>query len=639
MTMLDGMRRHKGWLKWSLVIVLASFVYFYVPSCYRSAGAGGAPTDSLASVNGRNVLVSTYRRMYQQQVQSLRSAYGGSFDEQMLKQFGVGERLIQQLVDEEAVLAEADRLGITVSNAELAERLQRVPGFQENGRFIGEARYRELLQMQRPPITTAEFEEQLRSELITEKVQAAVTGWLRVSEVEVDAEYRKRNEKVKLDLAMFTANKFRAGIQPTDPEIAAQFAAHQDAYQSGEKRRVRFLSIDADALKAKMAVAPAELAARYQSNISTYSTPEQLRASQILFKTEGKDEAAVKTLAESVLAKVKAGGDFAALARQHSDDDASKKNGGDLDYFGRGTMPKEVEDAVWALSPGQVSGVVKSPAGLYIVKVVDKKAASTRPLADVRPQVEDQIRGEKARAEATKLATEIAAEIKEPGDLDRVARARGLVVGDSGLFAREEPLAGLGFAPEVTNEAFTMAQGKVSGQLRTNQGFAFISLVEVRPPAPPKLDEVKDKVREDVIRLKAIDVAKAKSIAFAQAAAKGNFAAAAKAAGVDVKSTEFVARNSAYPEIGVNGAVDDAVFALKAGDSTPPITTDTAVVVARVKERQDPDPAKAAADRDSLRGELLQQQRGQFFAAYMTKAKVKMTITYNENAIRALLGG
>jgi peptidyl-prolyl cis-trans isomerase D len=637
MTMLARMRRHKGWLKWSLGIVVVTFVYFFVPNTFRN-GVGAESTDVIATINGREVTVGAYQRAYQQQVQQLRTSYGGNIDDQMIRQLGIAQRIVQQMVDEEGVLAEADRLGITVSNAELGQRIIRMPAFQENGQFIGDARYQQLLQMQRPPLRPVDFENDLRNSLTAEKLQAAVAGWVRVSDAEVDEEFHRRNEKVKLELAIFTAAQLRAGIQATDAELAGQFAAHAETYKMPEKRRVRFLAVDAEALRPKMVVTQQEIEAKFKENAASYSTPEQVRASHILFKTDGKDEATVKKLAESVLAKVKTGGDFAALAKQYSDD-GSKTTGGDVDYFGKGTMVKEFEDAAWAMKPGEISGLVKSQFGFHIIKVTDKKAAQTKTLADVRPQIEEQLRWEKAQAEASKVADQIGKEVTLPADLDKVAQARGLTVGDSGLFSRDEPLAGIGFAPQVAAEAFTATPGKVSGALRTNQGFAFITLVETKPPSVPKLEEVKDKVREDVIRLKAVNVAKGKAAALAQAASRGNFAAAAKAAGVDVKTTDFVARGSAYPEVGVNSLVDNAVFGLKAGATSAPITTDTAVIVATVKERQDVTDAALSAGRDQLRGELLQQRRGDFFAAYMTKAKQKMKVAFNEAAIRTILGG
>ncbi len=634
MTMLDRMRRHKIWLKWSLGIVAVTFVLLYVPSFLQPSGTG-APSDAIASVEGQKVTVAEFQRAYESQLSQLRQAYGDQMNEQMLRQLGIAQRVVQQLVSDQAVFVEATRLGITVSDAELRERIERLPGLQENGRFIGYPRYRQFLQYQRPPLRPADFEEDVRRSVAMEKLQMAATSWVRVTDAEADQEYRRRNEKVKLDLAVFTATQFRAKIQPTDADLQAQFSANQETYRTPEKRRVRFLAIDADTLRAKMTVTPEEVAARYQQNASTYHTPEQVRASHILFKTDGKDEAVVKKVAEGVLAKVKAGGNFAALAKQHSED-GSKDNGGDLDFKGRGEWVKEFEDAAFGLPVGQTSGLVKSQFGFHIIRTTDKRAEVTRALADVKAQLEDQIKAEKAQTEATRLQDDVAKEIDDPSDLDRVARARGWTVGDSGLFSREEPLAGLGFAPAVTSEAFTLEQGKVSGVLRTQQGYAWITLVEVKASALPVLAEVKDKVREDVIRIKAVELARAKADAMAKAA-RGNFAAAAKVAGVEVKTTDLIARGAALPEVGVSKAVEDAVFALKVNETTAPIATENAVVVARVRERQDIKVDDMATGRDAIRTELIQQRRNEFFGAYMVKAQTKMRVQYFEAAIKAIL--
>jgi parvulin-like peptidyl-prolyl isomerase len=211
-------------------------------------------------------------------------------------------------------------------------------------------------------------------------------------------------------------------------------------------------------------------------------------------------------------------------------------------------------------------------------------------------------------------------------------------VSDSGLFSRDEPLAGLGFAPAVASTAFTMEEGKVSGQLRTNQGIAFIALAEIKPPAIPTLDEVKDRVREDVIKIQAVVVARARAESMSKAAQRGSFAAAAKAAGVDVKSTELITRGSPYPDVGVNSSLDDALFALSTGQTSGALQTDAAVVVARVTDRTDVTAESVAAGKSQVRDELLQQRRQEFFSAYMTKAKQKMRISFNEVALRSVFG-
>ena len=642
MTMLDGMRRHKSWLKWSLALVCLTFILFYVPSFMDGGGVPGitgpVPSDVVASVQGHEITAGEYQRQYALQLQSLRQAYGGSLDESMLRQLGVGQRIISQMVEEAAMVAQAERLGLRVTDAELAERIKRMPTFQQNGQFVGETTYRQILSMQRPPLRPTDFEAQLRRSLLAEKLQAAVTSWVRVSDEEVDAEYRRRNEKVKVDLAVLPATQFQAGIEPTEAELTEHYTSHQEAYQEPEKRRVRYLAVNTDALLEQVTVTPTEVQNRYRDSVQTYSTPEQVRASHILFTTEGKDEAQVRAAAEAVLARAKAGEDFAALARQYSEDEANKETGGDLDYFGRGVMAKEFEDAAFALAPGEISGLVQSPFGLHIIKTVDKRAASTRSLDEVRGMITEQIKQEKARQQAADLAADIADEIDEPSDLDAVASARGLTVGDSGLFARDEPLAGLGFAPTVAAEAFNMSQGDVSGQLSTNQGYAFIAVTEIQAPHVPPLDNVRDRVREDVVRRKALELAKARAATLAAAGARGSFAAAARAAGVEAKSTDFIARGAALPDVGVNGTVDEAIFKLQPGEVTEPIVTDNAVVVAKVVDRQDVTPESLQAERDAVRNDMLQQRRQSFFAAYMDKARQDLDIRYSDATIRSLLG-
>src|SRR5579872_4788305 len=156
MTMLDRMRRHRNWLKWSLGLVCLAFVIFYIPDFLRGSGADAASGDTVARVEGQDITANEFRRTYEAQLQAYRSAYGGNMSEQLLKQLGIDQQILQQLVDERAALAEADRVGVKVSDAEVAQRIYSMPAFQENGAFIGQTRYQQLLAAQRPPMAASE---------------------------------------------------------------------------------------------------------------------------------------------------------------------------------------------------------------------------------------------------------------------------------------------------------------------------------------------------------------------------------------------------------------------------------------------------------------------------------------------------
>jgi peptidyl-prolyl cis-trans isomerase D len=210
MTMLDRMRRHRNWLKWSLGLVCLAFVIFYIPDFLRSStGADAAGSDTVAVVQGEQIRADEFRRTYQAQLQSYRAAYGGNMNEGLLKQLGIDQQILQQMVDERAALAEADRLGLKISDEEVAQRIYAIPAFQENGAFIGTQRYQQLLASQRPPLTTSEFEDNVRRSLAVDKLRQSLTEWVSVSDKELEQEYRRRNDKVKLAVVVFNADRYR----------------------------------------------------------------------------------------------------------------------------------------------------------------------------------------------------------------------------------------------------------------------------------------------------------------------------------------------------------------------------------------------------------------------------------------------
>lgn len=641
MTMLDRMRRHRNWLKWSLGLVCLAFVIFYIPDFLNGTGADAAGSgDTVATVDGRGITAGEFRRTYQAQLQTYRNAYGANVSEQMLKQLGVEQQILQQMVDEKAAAAEANRLGIAASDGEVRRRILTMPAFQEKDGFIGEQRYRQLLRMQSPPMSTLDFEESVRRQIAIEKLRSSLSSWLSIPDKEIEQEYRRRNDKVKLAVVSVPDEKFRTEVTATDPEVAAYFESHTSDFKIPEKRKVRYILVDVDLLKNSVSVPPADVERAYNDNAEQYSTPEQVRASHILLKTDGgKDDAAVKARAEEVLKQAKAGADFAELAKKFSEDEASAKNGGDLDYFGRGRMVPEFDQAAFALQPNQISDLVKSQYGYHIIKVADKKAAATRPLTEVRPQIADRLAYERAQARATTVAEEIAKEIRTPADLDKVAKARGMKVQESEFFGRDEQVIGLGSSPEAVSRAFGMKVGDVSGPIRTSRGTGFATLLATQAPYVPKLEEVKVRVHDEVIKQKAraLSQQRAAQIAAALKAAP-DFEKAAKAAGVDAKTTELISRGSQIPDLGVAPAVEKAAFVLPVGTVSDPIATDAGTAVIKVLEKKEVTPEEWTVSKDRFREELLNDRRDRLFSAYMSKAKQRMKIDINRGNLQRAIG-
>ena len=638
MTMLDRMRRHRGWLKWSLGLVVVAMAVFFIPTDFTQPAistGSAAPGEVIAEVDGHDLTAGDFQQRYFSQVQAYRAQFGGTINDHRRRQLGIEQQILTQMIDEQVALIEADRHGIRVSDEELAQQIFSIPGREENGQFIGGARYEQLLQSQTPPMTKGQFEESLRRSMVIDKLRAALTDWMAVSDPDLEREYRKRNEKVKLQVVALTADQFRAQVTVTDADVASYFESKKAEYRVGEQRKIKYLLLDRDQARQKVNVPATDVQRYYNNNIDQYQTPEQVRASHILLNTGGKDEAAVRTQAETILAQARAGADFAELATKFSEDEGSKVTGGDLNYFGRGRMVPEFEAAAFMLEPGQISDLVKTQYGFHIIKVVDKKPAVTQSIDAVRPQIQEMLASQIADQQITDRAQQLDERIDNPGDLDEAAGELGLMVQESGFFQRQDPVPGLGPAPQVADAAFQLADGAVSDALASPRGPVFITVLEKKDPYVPPLDDVKDRVREDVIRARATDVSRQRAGAVAASLKSArDFAAAAKAQGLEAKDTQLVGRDSALPDVGVSPEVDKVAFALPIGGISDPIQTTDGTVIVRVAERDDVTPDEFRIARERFRAELLNERRNQFFTAYMTKAKDRVTIELKTDVLR-----
>ena len=532
------------------------------------------------------------------------------------------------MINEQAALAEASRLGLSVTDAEVRERLLTLPGLQDvNGQFIGEAGYRQRLRLQNPPITPDEFEEGLRQSLLTERLQTVLTDWITISDAELEEEYRRRNEKVELGVVTFWADDYRDEVEASDEDIATLYAQNMGDYEVPEKRRIRFLVVDVDSIAEALVIPPDEIENSYNANIDRYSTPGRVRASHILLGLGDKDEDTVRQQGEAILAQAKAGADFAELARQYSEDEATAELGGDLDFFGRGQMLPEFEAAAFEMEPGAVSDLVQTPIGFHIIKVVEKVAEVIRPLDEVTELITNQLKFDRSQARGTALAQSIAAEVTRPPDLDRAAAGRGLTVQESGFAAVNEPILGLGPVPALMSVAFQLAEGEVEGPISIPQGYAFITVTGIQEPYIPPLEDVRDEVQDDVIQRKAQLAAQDKAAETAASLRDADdFAGAAEAADLVVETTELITRGSRVAGLGVSPELDAVAFSLASGETSDPVQVGSTMAIVHVMERQEVTDVELAAARETFRDELLSQRRNRFFGAYMSRAMERMTI-------------
>lgn len=633
MTMLDRMRRHKAWLKWTLALAGFALLVLGFPLIQPPPETPGTLTDVLAQVGDQEITVGEFQTLFRRQLQSYQVQSGGEITADLLRSMGIDRQLLQQVIDEYAALQEAARLGVTVSDAEVREAIVSLPAFQQDGEFIGEAAYLQMLRMQQPPLSPADFEENVRRSLMLQRLQAALTDWITVSDDDVEREHVRRNERVRLSAVSFRADDFREGLDATDDDVAALFEQNANDYLVPEKRRLRFVLIDVPALKAAFTPSDADVQAYYDNNLDRYTEEVDLRVSHILLRTQDAELAEVQAQAESIVAEARNGADFAELARRYSEDEGTRDAGGDLGRITRGQMVPEFEGAAFALEQDEVSDPVTSMFGVHVIKATEKTGGATQTLDDVRDAIVDILQQESADARALALAEAMSLEIDEAVDLEAAAARRGLEAQESGFAALGEPILGLGFSSEVTSQAFQLAEGEVAGPIPTPTGPAFVTVTGIQAPYVPPLEEVEARVRDDVIRRKAFVLAQERADAVAAVLQDADdFGAAAEAEELDVNESGLIARGAAVPGVGVNAQVEAVAFSLVPGETSAPVLTGNSAVVLHLHEREDADPAALQTGRERLRSEMILERQNQFYGAYMENAKARIPISIDMGA-------
>ncbi len=639
---LSMMRRHRRWLYVFLWIVILGFVAFYIPAFRQGVDAGG-PGEPLTTVGGETITAGEFQKAYVRQRAFYERLYQGRMNPAMLRRLGLEDQVLESLVSDRLVALEAKRLGLSVDDDTLARALTSSPEFQENGRFLGGDEIKRRLEMQ--GVTAAEFEEGLRGRLLRDQLEALVTGPLGVNPAEVEQEYRRRTEQARVEYVEVAARPFRDQVTADDDEVKARFESARDSYRIPEQRVLAYLLVDEEALRSRAAVTDRDLEAYYQEHKDEFKEQEQVCASHILVKVkaspeakEGHAEAEARSIAQGLLARVRAGGDFTEAAKKGSEDKGSAERGGDLGCFPRGAMVPEFENAAFSLDPGQTSELVKSGFGYHIIRVASRRDEQLPALSAVKERIRPLVTADKTQRLAAEQVALAQAALKR-GSLEDAAKAIGGTVATSPAFPAATPPEPLS-PPALAARAFALKAGETDREgLRVNRGFAFFRVSEVKPARPAELLEVEGRVKADVLEEKALGKARELCEQVRSRAEREGLEKAAAAFKLVRKETPTaVGRGQAIGELGEGALVEEAAFSLPEKTLSAALRTTAGFAVLRVLERKAMDPTVFAQQRAAVEESLRQQKRGQLFQAYMSQARDRYTIERYPAALRRVLG-
>ncbi|HEX4285285.1 MAG TPA: peptidylprolyl isomerase [Terracidiphilus sp.] len=532
----------------------------------------------------------------------------------------------QQLVQQQVLLDEADKLGIHVTDADLRSYLQAGPPGQvlfPGGKFIGQEKYAALIQS-RFDITVADFEDSVKKDIAIRRLESMITAGVTVSDQEVRDLYRKNNIKVKFDYAVVSSDDLGKQINPSDADLESFFKKNSARYATAvpEQRTINYFAFTAnDVPGGVQQPTQQEIQQYYTAHQSEYSVPEQSRARHILIKVapgaDGKTDAAAKAKAEGLLKQIQGGANFADLAKKNSDDPGSKDSGGELGFAQRGRMVPEFDKAIFTQKIGDTQ-IVKTQFGYHIVQVEERQTAHTQPVNEVLPTIQATLIRQKTTTAQANYAQALTSDAIKNG-LQKTAEAHHLQVVTTPPVSADGTIAGLPDSAALLTKAFQSKKGDPAQSAPTGEGYAVFQVTGIAAAHAPTFADWKSHVLDDyrseqvpaLLRQKTTDLA-------TQAHNTNDLAKAAKAVGATVKTSDLVGMSGQVPQLGAVGQVAPQLFDLAVGNISGPISAGRTGVVAKIVDKQEPNPDEITKNLDQSREQLLDQRRGEAFQVFAT---------------------
>lgn len=634
--MMRIMRENPAFVLGVIIFVVAAFVgTIFLVYGMKSSGGGGGITQgtAIAVVEGVEIPYAEYTQNYNSQVDFYRQFYPGLGLRELEERFELKKRALDALVNSRLLLAEAEMMGLQITDIELRRKIESTALFQEGGRF-DPVKYRQILASSR--ITPNAYEQSQRLEMLAEKVRAIVQDSARVTEEEAYDAFRRDREKIRLELLALPFANYRGWVSAEGDEVENRYDEKAEDYRRPERIKAAYIVIAAEDLRGDVAAGDEVLRQFYDENAADWKSPAQVKARHILIKSESGDgEERRKELRERasfVLEQAREGADFAELAKEFSQD-GSGPEGGDLGWFGPGQMVPPFEEAAFDLDAGEISDIVETEFGYHIIKVEDTKAEGMKSFDEVRQEVEERYR----LREAVILAEEKADAVNErlyDEVFEAVAAESGLEAKTVDRLTREDPLPGLGYRPEVTEELFGLDDGEISEIYRQADDFYIFKVLEKKASYIPALEDIRAEVEEDVILTKAGKKAEDEGRNFVGKLRGGEkLEDLAQQIKGTVRKSEPFSRVGFVPEAGAQGDVFAAAFELAAGEYGGPVTAGEKVWIYRVDEKEAPAAEAFEEEKASLLQRLEDQKKESVFNSWLADLRSKRSIEINEGLI------
>ena len=402
--MFDSIRKHQRILQGLLLLLIfPAFAFFGISGYDRFLSDDGT---EIAKVGDAKVTKQEFEQAQARQMDQIRKVLGDQADPKLLDTEQSRKEILDSLITQKTLAVESARAKITVTDGQVREAIFGIDGLKKPDGSFDMERYRNALAAQNK--SEAAFEAEVRRDLALQVLPTSIAATSFISKASLSRLAGLLEEQREVRVLKVKIEDFISKAQPNEEQLKKYYNDNLKKFEQAEQAKVEYLVLSKEAIAATLALNADDVKTYYEQNKTKYTKKEERKASHVLILADkaAKPElkAAAKAKAEDVLKRVKAGGDFAAIAKAESQDPGSATNGGDLGFFDREAMVKPFADAAWGLKEGEISSVVESDFGYHVIKLTGIKGGGTRTLEEAKAEIEGEIKTQQAAKKFTEMA-------------------------------------------------------------------------------------------------------------------------------------------------------------------------------------------------------------------------------------------
>jgi len=630
--MLKKMREQFKSLSWTLWIVIIVFIGGFI--IFNQGGLGSKnPTESkttLVSINGENIRTDLFKKRLYRVLKNYQRQLKNNFNKSIITQLRLPEQILQGIINSKIIENEAKKLKIRVTNAELKYKILNYPAFQKKGKFIGVKEYENLLAYNR--INIKNFENDLKKEIIAEKLKELITSGLVINSDTLEMKYKKEKDMAELEFIVLKPDRIKTKIKVNENELKQYFNKHREEFKTPEKREGTIIVYKYNEFKNEIKISNKELYDYFKKNKKMFFTPEKTKLSRIFIKYNKENREEILKKVEELSKELNIE-NFSKKAIELSQDDKAK-NGGDWGLWQWKNFTTQELTVIEHLKESQISSPIDTLNGFSIVYITEKIPENQQNFGDTKKKIRDTIEREKLTSFVKNKLGKVYAKLKNEKNIEDKAMELGIKTIKTKALSNGQSIKDLDEVGYISRKLFTLNKNETIFPVEFIKGIGIVQLSKIIKPEIEKFENIKEKVQEKIIDIKKINLLIENAKEISNTLNNPNMEKGLKDKFLkknNLSTTKFTyKRGNKLSFLPQKKGLDNLIFSLDSNKYSKPIEFKSEIVILKIKDKKLSSKYDFENDKTEFYIKKKNELKNNFFTTYMLDRRKDYKILFNQ---------